>query len=63
MVACFLVNITDNCIICIKDERIFWGYKDKITKKFHTFSWDVCYNNSAKMKTCVFVCGKGVPYE
>lgn len=63
MVACFLVNITECCIIYTKKMRIFWGGRDKITKKFHTFYRNVCYNNKARMKICVFICGKGVPYE
>ena len=37
--------------------------RDKITKKFHTFSESLCYTNTVKREVSACLCGKGVPYE
>ena len=63
MAACFLAKLTDVCMKSPKNGVLIWGVEVKITKNIHTFSRDVCYNNKAKMRACVLVRGKGVPYE
>ena len=40
-----------------------WNEGDKITKKFHTFSVNVCYTSIVKREVCTCLCGKGVPNE